>query len=66
LLKREKISDLPNKKQIKTIADSIMKGNRSAMLSTIYDEKQDEDSPVIDAKDKAMMCQLTSGKSFDA
>ncbi len=52
VIKTSKISDMPNKKQIKTIAENIMKGNQSAMLSTIYDDQQEDDSPSINEKQK--------------
>ena len=64
VIKTMKISVSPNIKQIKRIADSIMKKNQSAMVSSI-DDDDDYDYPQVEQHDKAMMIELTNNsKSF--
>jgi hypothetical protein len=59
-----KISALPNKLRVRTIADNIRKGNQSSMLVTI-DDDNDEDNPTMNEADKVMMSKLTEKKKFD-
>ncbi len=59
-----KISALPNKLRVRTIADNIRKVNQSSMLSTI-DEDSDEDNPLMNKADKIMMSKLTEKTKFD-
>ena len=59
-----KISALPNKIKVKTIADNIRKGNQSSMLTTI-EEDNEEYNPQLNEADKVMMFQLTKKAKFE-
>jgi hypothetical protein len=64
VVKTVKISALPNKLRVRTIADNIRKGNQSSMLSTI-DDDNDDDNPRMNEAEKVMMSKLTDKTKFD-
>ncbi len=64
VIKTSKISSMPNKTQVKTIADNILKRNQSALLSSLEVDGENE-LPVLQDKERIMMSKLTSKDPFE-